>query len=64
MLANDLDLIEAPDASAALGSNRLQYRRELVTASCGFALFQRAYLMFHDQAKPFKARQRLAGIGC
>lgn len=58
-LTNDLDLIEAPDASPALGTDRLNYRRELVTASCGFALFQRAYLMFHDQPKPFKARQWL-----
>jgi hypothetical protein len=55
-LAHDLDLVEAPDASLALG-NDPRLKRELVTASCGFALFQRAYLMFHDQTGEFKARQ-------
>jgi len=56
-LQNDLELIETPDASLALADDRLRLRRELVTASCGFALFQRAYLMFHDQSTTFKARQ-------
>src|SRR5262249_36382492 len=36
---------------------RLRLKHELVTASCGFALFQRAYLMFHGQSNEFKARQ-------
>jgi hypothetical protein len=56
-LQHDLDLIEAPDASAALAGDRLRLKHELVTASCGFALFQRAWLMFHDQSDVFKARQ-------
>src|SRR5262245_38573543 len=56
-LQHDLDLIEAPDASAALAGDRLRLKRELVTASCGFALFQRAFLMFHGQSDAFKARQ-------
>jgi hypothetical protein len=56
-LSHDLDLIEAPDASAALAGDRLRLKHELVTASCGFALFQRAYLMFHDQSDTFKTRQ-------
>lgn len=56
-LRHDLDLIEAPDASPALSSDRLRLRQELVTASCGFALFQRAFLMFHGQSDGFKARQ-------
>ena len=56
-LAHDLDLIEAPDASPALAGDRLRLRQELVTASCGFALFQRAFLMFHGQSDAFKARQ-------
>lgn len=49
-LAHDLDLIEAPD-------NERRRKLELVTASCGFALFQRAYLLFHGQSDQFKARQ-------
>jgi hypothetical protein len=56
-LRHDLDLIEAPDASIALAGDRLRLRQELVTASCGFALFQRAFLMFHGQSNAFKARQ-------
>jgi hypothetical protein len=56
-LQHDLDLIEAPDASVALAGDRLRLKHELVTASCGFALFQRAFLMFHDQSDDFKARQ-------
>jgi hypothetical protein len=56
-LSHDLDLIEVPDASVALAGDRLRLRQELVTASCGFALFQRAYLMFHGQSSEFKARQ-------
>jgi hypothetical protein len=56
-LKHDLDLIEAPDASIALAGDRLRLRQELVTASCGFALFQRAFLMFHGQSNAFKARQ-------
>ncbi len=56
-LQNDLDLIEAPDFSVSLSPDRLRLKRELVTASCGFALFQRAFLMFHDQSNAFKARQ-------
>jgi hypothetical protein len=53
----DLDLIEVPDASRALAGDTLRLKRELVTASCGFALFQRAYLMFHGQSGDFKHRQ-------
>jgi hypothetical protein len=56
-LTHDLDLIEAPDASVALAGDRLRLKHELVTASCGFALFQRAFLMFHGQSDAFKARQ-------
>jgi hypothetical protein len=56
-LKHDLDLIEAPDASVALAGDRLRLKQELVTASCGFALFQRAFLMFHGQSDSFKARQ-------
>jgi hypothetical protein len=56
-LQHDLDLIEVPDASVALAGDRLRLRHELVTASCGFALFQRSFLMFHDQSDGFKARQ-------
>jgi hypothetical protein len=56
-LRHDLDLIEAPDASVALAGDRLRLKQELVTASCGFALFQRAFLMFHGQSDAFKARQ-------
>jgi hypothetical protein len=56
-LQHDLDLIEAPDASVALAGDRLRLKHELVTASSGFALFQRAFLMFHDQSNEFKARQ-------
>jgi hypothetical protein len=56
-LKHDLDLIEAPDASVALAGDRLRLKQELVTASCGFALFQRAWLMFHGQSNEFKARQ-------
>jgi hypothetical protein len=56
-LRHDLDLIEAPDASIALAGDRLRLRQELVTASCGFALFQRAFLMFHKQSNAFKSRQ-------
>jgi hypothetical protein len=56
-LQHDLDLIEAPDASAALAGDRLRLKHELVTASCGFALFQRAFLMFHGESDSFKARQ-------
>jgi hypothetical protein len=55
-LQHDLDLIEAPDASVALAGDRLRLKHELVTASCGFALFQRAFLMFHGQSGEFKAR--------
>jgi hypothetical protein len=56
-LQHDLDLMETPDASPALAGDRLRLKRELVTASCGFALFQRAYLMFHEQSGTFRARQ-------
>ena len=56
-LHHALDLIEAPDASVALAGDRLRLKHELVTASCGFALFQRAFLMFHGQSNAFKARQ-------
>jgi hypothetical protein len=56
-LSHDLDLLEAPDYSPALAGDRLRLRQELVTASCGFALFQRAFLMFHGQSDRFKARQ-------
>jgi hypothetical protein len=56
-LKHDLDLIEAPDASIAMSGDRLRLRQELVTASCGFALFQRAFLTFHGQSNAFKARQ-------
>jgi hypothetical protein len=56
-LQHDLDLIEVPDASPALAGDRLRLKHELVTASCGFALFQRAFLMFHGQSDTFKARQ-------
>jgi hypothetical protein len=56
-LRHDLDLIEVPDASVALAGDRLRLKQELVTASCGFALFQRAFLMFHEQTNTFKARQ-------
>jgi hypothetical protein len=56
-LKHDLDLIEAPDASIALAGDRLRLRQELVTASCGFSLFQRAFLMFHGQSNAFKVRQ-------
>jgi hypothetical protein len=56
-LQHDLDLIEAPDNSVTLSPDRLRLKRELVTASCGFALFQRAFLMFHGQSNTFKARQ-------
>jgi hypothetical protein len=56
-LQHDLDLIEVPDASVALAGDRLRLKHELVTASCGFALFQRAFLMFHGQSDAFKARQ-------
>jgi hypothetical protein len=56
-LQHDLDLIEVPDASVALAGDRLRLKHELVTASCGFALFQRAFLMFHDQSDGFHARQ-------
>jgi hypothetical protein len=56
-LKHDLDLIEVPDASVALAGDRLRLKQELVTSSCGFALFQRAFLMFHKQSDGFKARQ-------
>lgn len=56
-LQYDLDLIDVPDASPALAPDRLRLRHELVTASCGFALFQRAFLMFHGQSDAFKQRQ-------
>jgi hypothetical protein len=56
-LHHDLDLIEVPDASVALAGDRLRLKHELVTASCGFALFQRAFLTFHGQSSTFKARQ-------
>jgi hypothetical protein len=56
-LQHDLDLIEVPDHSVALAGDRLRLKHELVTASCGFALFQRAFLMFHGQSDTFKARQ-------
>ncbi len=56
-LEHDLDLLDLPDASAYLAGDRLRRKHELVTATCGFALFQRAYLTFHDQADDFKARQ-------
>jgi hypothetical protein len=56
-LEHDLDLIDLPDCSPFLAGDRLRKKHELVTATCGFALFQRAYLMFHDQSDAFKARQ-------
>jgi hypothetical protein len=56
-LQHDLDLLDLPDYSPALAGDRLRKKHELVTATCGFALFQRAYLMFHDQSDAFKARQ-------
>jgi hypothetical protein len=56
-LAHDLDLIEAPDAGIALAGDRLRLKYELVTASCGLALFQRAFLMFHGQSDAFKSQQ-------
>jgi len=56
-LQHDLDLIEAPDFSVALASDRHRLKQELVTASCGFALFQRAFLTFHNQSNDFKKRQ-------
>jgi hypothetical protein len=56
-LQHDLDLIETPDASPALAGDRLRLKHELVTASCGFALFQRAFLTFHGESDEFKARQ-------
>jgi hypothetical protein len=56
-LQHDLDLIEVPDASVALSGDRLRLKHELVTASCGFALFQRAFLTFHGQSDSFRTRQ-------
>jgi hypothetical protein len=56
-LQHDLDLIETPDVSVALNGDRHRLKQELVTTSCGFGLFQRAFLMFHGQSNEFKARQ-------
>jgi hypothetical protein len=56
-LQHDLDLIDLPDFSPYLEGDRLRRKHELVTAACGFSLFQRAYLMFHRQSDEFKRRQ-------
>jgi hypothetical protein len=56
-LQHDLDLIDLPDASLYISGDRLRKKHELVTAGCGFALFQRAYLMFHHHSGAFKKRQ-------
>jgi hypothetical protein len=56
-LQHDLDLIDVPDCSTYLEGDRLRKKHELVTAACGFSLFQRAYLMFHRQSDDFKRRQ-------
>jgi hypothetical protein len=53
----DLDLIDLPDYSPELAGDRLRLKHQLVTASCGFSLFQRAFLMFHGQSDEFKTRQ-------
>jgi hypothetical protein len=56
-LQHDLDLLDLPDASLYLSGDRLRKKHELVTASCGFALFQRAFLMFRDQSGEIERRQ-------
>jgi hypothetical protein len=56
-LQHDLDLIDLPDAHPLLEGDRLRKKQELVACTLGFALFQRAYLMFHEQSDSFKRRQ-------
>src|SRR5262249_14256407 len=56
-LLHDLELIDLPDGSPALAGDRLRKKQQLVTCTVAFSLFQRAYLMFHDQSDRFKARQ-------
>ncbi len=56
-LQHDLELIDLPDLSPALAGDRLRKKQQLVTCTLAFSLFQRAYLMFHDQSDRFKARQ-------
>lgn len=56
-LAHDLDLLDVPDFHPALDGDRLRKKQEIVTDGIGFALFQRAFLMFHGQSGTFRSRQ-------
>lgn len=56
-LRHDLDLLELPDVHPYIAVERPRKKYELVAAGCAFALFQRAWLMFHHQSDRFKQRQ-------
>jgi hypothetical protein len=56
-LEHDLDLMDVPDASLFFEGDRLRKKQALVAATVGLSLFQRAYLMFHQQSSQFKQRQ-------
>jgi hypothetical protein len=56
-LAHDLDLLDVPDYHPYLTGDSVRKKHNLVASGLGFALFQRAFLMFHDQPDDFKRQQ-------
>jgi hypothetical protein len=52
----DLDILDVPNNDPALSFDKKR-KQEMVAYSILFSLFERAYLMFHQQAEAFQLRQ-------
>src|ERR1700752_2370131 len=52
----DLDILDVPNNDPALSFDKKR-KQEMVAYSILFSLFERAYLMFHQQAQAFQLRQ-------
>src|SRR6476660_6923732 len=52
----DLDILDVPNNDPSLGFDKTR-KQEMVAYSILFSLFERAFLMFHQQARAFQLRQ-------
>jgi hypothetical protein len=52
----DLDILDVPNNDPSLGFDKKR-KQEMVAYAILFSLFERAFLMFHHQAKAFQLRQ-------